>query len=160
MEGHVYRRELVFSVVAMLFIILCFVHNHYSDVILSAMASQITGVTIVCLTVFLGADQRKKIKAPSHWPLWGESTGEPWIPLQMANNAKFVSIWWRHHVCFPLAASLHCNFRAFILFAHQCSIRYIKTRCCHNTSSRQDETVNNKETKSLPTSRPLPDILM
>ena len=32
---------------------------HYSDVIMSAMASQITGVTIVYLTVCSGADQRK-----------------------------------------------------------------------------------------------------
>ena len=31
--------------------------NHYSDVIMSAMASQITGVSIVYLTVSLGADQ-------------------------------------------------------------------------------------------------------
>ena len=23
----------------------------------------------------------KKNKAPRHWPLWGESTGDQWIPL-------------------------------------------------------------------------------
>ena len=32
---------------------------HYSDFIMSAMASQITGVSIVCLTASSGADQRK-----------------------------------------------------------------------------------------------------
>ena len=32
---------------------------HYNDVILSAMASQITSSTIVCSTVYSGADQRK-----------------------------------------------------------------------------------------------------
>ena len=32
---------------------------HYSDVIMSAMASQITGVSIVCSTDCWGADQRK-----------------------------------------------------------------------------------------------------
>ena len=32
---------------------------HYTDVILSVMASQITGVSIVCFTVCSGADQRK-----------------------------------------------------------------------------------------------------
>ena len=37
----------------------------------SGMASQITGVTIVYSTVCSGADQRN-IKAPRHWPLWGE----------------------------------------------------------------------------------------
>ena len=34
-------------------------HIHYSDVIMSAMASQITGVSIVCSIVCSGTDQRK-----------------------------------------------------------------------------------------------------
>ena len=33
--------------------------NHYSDVIMSAMASQITCLTIVYSTLYLGADQKK-----------------------------------------------------------------------------------------------------
>ena len=33
--------------------------NHYGDVIMSAIASQITNLTIVCSTVYSGADQRK-----------------------------------------------------------------------------------------------------
>ena len=33
--------------------------RHYSDVIMGAMASQITSLTIVCLTVYSGADHRK-----------------------------------------------------------------------------------------------------
>ena len=33
--------------------------NHYSDVIMSAMASQITSLTIVYSTLYLGTDQRK-----------------------------------------------------------------------------------------------------
>ena len=33
--------------------------SHYADVIMSAMASQITSLTIVCSTVYSGADQRK-----------------------------------------------------------------------------------------------------
>ena len=49
--------------------------EHYSDVIMGAMASQITGLTIVYLTVHSDADQRKKIKAPRYWPLWGEFAG-------------------------------------------------------------------------------------
>ena len=68
---------------------------HDSDVIISAMACQITGVSNVCSTVCSGAD--KNIKVPRHWPLWGESTGERWIPSQRASNAENVSIWWRHH---------------------------------------------------------------
>ena len=49
---------------------------HYSDVIMSAMPSQITGVSIVCLAVCLGADQRN-IKVPRHCFLLVESTGSP-----------------------------------------------------------------------------------
>ena len=59
--------------------------THYSDVIMGAMAPQITGVPMVCLT------------APRHWPFWGESTGGRWFPSQRASNAENVSIWWRHH---------------------------------------------------------------
>ena len=33
--------------------------KHYNDVIMSAMASQITSLTIVCSTVYSGANQRK-----------------------------------------------------------------------------------------------------
>ena len=53
---------------------------YYSDVIKGPMASQITSLTIVCSTVYSGADQKKNIKAPRHWPLWGESTGDRLIP--------------------------------------------------------------------------------
>ena len=52
---------------------------HYSDIIMGAMASQVTGVPIVYATICLSADQRN-IKAPRHWPLWGEFTGDLWIP--------------------------------------------------------------------------------
>ena len=61
---------------------------------MSAMAYQITSHTIVYSTVYSGTD-KKNIKAPRHWPLWGDSTGE--FPAQRASNAKNVSIWWRHH---------------------------------------------------------------
>ena len=53
---------------------------HYSDV-MSVMASQITGVSIACSSVCTGVDQGN-IKAPRHWPLWGESTGDRWFPSQ------------------------------------------------------------------------------
>ena len=54
-------------------------YTHYSDVIMSSMGSQITGVSIVCPTVCPGAD-KKNLKVPRHWPLWGEFTGDRWIP--------------------------------------------------------------------------------
>ena len=41
---------------------------------------RLTGVSIVCSTVCSGANQRKH-KAPRHWPLWWDSTGDSWITL-------------------------------------------------------------------------------
>ena len=54
--------------------------SHYTDVIMGAMASQITSITIVSSTVYSGADKKKPTKAPCHWPLWGEFTGDRRIP--------------------------------------------------------------------------------
>ena len=70
---------------------------HYSDVIMSGMASQITGVSMVCWTVCSGVDQRN-IKALRHWPLWGELTGDRRIPSQRTSNLETVFICWRYHV--------------------------------------------------------------
>ena len=46
---------------------------------------------------FIQAQIKENIKAPRHWPLWGEFTGDRCIPAQMASNAENVSICWRHH---------------------------------------------------------------
>ena len=55
-------------------------------------------LTIVYSTVYSGADKKKNIKVPRHWPLCvGNSPGPGEFPAQMASNAGNVSIWWRHH---------------------------------------------------------------
>ena len=61
---------------------------------MSAMESQITGLSIVCPTVypFIQAQIKENIQAPRHWPLWGESTGDWWIPLTKASNAEIFSL--------------------------------------------------------------------
>ena len=70
---------------------------YYSDVIMIAMASQITCLTIAYITVYSGTDQRKHQSSAS-LALWGDLpvTGE--FQGQMAKNAEKISIWWRHHV--------------------------------------------------------------
>ena len=70
--------------------------KHHDDVIMSAMASQITGLTIVYSIVYSGADQRKHQSSASlafagNAPVTGE------FPIQRTSNAENVSIWWRHH---------------------------------------------------------------
>ena len=53
--------------------------ENYCDVIMDTMASQITSLTTVYLTIYSDADQ-KNIKAPRHWPLCLEFIGDRWIP--------------------------------------------------------------------------------
>ena len=52
--------------------------SHYSDVVMSVMASQITSVPIH--QPFVRAQIKENIRAPRHWPLWGGFTGDSWIP--------------------------------------------------------------------------------
>ena len=66
---------------------------------MTAMASEITGVSIVYLTICSGTDQRKTSKLRVTGLCEGNSpvTGE--FPAQRASYAENVSIWWRHHDC-------------------------------------------------------------
>ena len=69
---------------------------HYSNVIMGAVAPQITSVTIVYATVYTDADQRRHQSFASLAFVRG-FTGDRWIPAQMASSAENVSTWWRHH---------------------------------------------------------------
>ena len=64
---------------------------------MTAMASQITSLTVVYSTVYSGADQRKhqKLRVTGLCARNSPVTGE--FPAQMASNVENVSIWWRHH---------------------------------------------------------------
>ena len=53
-------------------------HDHYDDVIMTMLASQITSLAVVYSIVYSGINQRK-IKALRHWPLCGKFTGDRWI---------------------------------------------------------------------------------
>ena len=71
--------------------------QHYNDVIMSMIASQITSLTFVYSTVYSGADQMKTSKLRVTGLCVGNSPGTGKFPALMANNAENVSIWWRHH---------------------------------------------------------------
>ena len=64
---------------------------HYTDVIMTTIASQITSLTVVYSIIYSGVDQRK------HQSSCGEFTGTSELFAQRASNAENVSIWWRHH---------------------------------------------------------------
>ena len=71
--------------------------GHYSDVIIGAIASQITSLTTVYSTVYSRRRSKKTSKLRGTGLCAGNSpvTGE--FPAQRASNAENVSIWWRHH---------------------------------------------------------------
>ena len=60
--------------------------THYSDVIYNERLD--------CLLNHL-FNRKSKKTSKLHWPLWGESIGDQWIPLTKATKAENVSIWWR-----------------------------------------------------------------
>ena len=70
---------------------------HHSDFTMCAMASQITGVLVVCLIVCSSAHEKNT------WNLHvtGLCEGNPLVTgrftSQKASNAENVFIWWRHH---------------------------------------------------------------
>ena len=69
---------------------------HYSDVIMSAMASHITGVTIAYSTVCSDADKNpSKLRVTGLCEMHSPVTGE--FPAQRASNAENAQIWWRHY---------------------------------------------------------------
>ena len=70
---------------------------HYTDVIISAMASQITGVSAVCSTVCSGAVKKKYQSSAALAFVRGIHRVTRGFPSQRASNAENVSIWWRHH---------------------------------------------------------------
>ena len=76
--------------------------NHFSDVIMVAMVSQITSLTLFTQP-FIQAKIKENIKASCDWPLcvcvcvWG---GGEIFPTQLASNVENVFIWWHHHIIY------------------------------------------------------------
>ena len=91
--------------------------KHYGDVIMGAIASRITSLTIVYPTVCSDADQRK------HQSSVSLGTGE--FPAQMASNADFFSIWWRHH---ESRTALNINQEENVPLLEHCNFADICTR--------------------------------
>ena len=71
--------------------------KHKNEVIMSAMASQITSLMIV----YSAANWKRRSKKTSKLLVTGLREGNSPVtgefPAQRASNAKNVSIWWRHH---------------------------------------------------------------
>ena len=84
--------------------------THYNDVIMSAMASQITSLSIVYSTVYSRRRSKKTSKALRHWSLWGEFTGDRWIPAQRTSNAENITSWYLLYCCFWAKKESLCTY--------------------------------------------------
>ena len=82
------------------------IYEHNSDVIMSAMASQITGLSIICSTSSSGTDERKLQSSAMMTSLngnifhvtalvCGKFTGHRWIPRTKGSDAKL----WCSSIC-------------------------------------------------------------
>ena len=85
---------------------------------------------------FIQAQFKGNIKAPRHWPLCGEFTGNRWIPCTYASNAVNVSIWWRHHVLIVPIENVCCGHLGEI-------VRVIKTLLCNRfVATHHEQWIN------------------
>ena len=75
-------------------IMMKYLGNHYTDVTMGAMASQVTSVPIVYSTVGPGAEQRIHQSSASLAFVWGIHRWPVNSPHK--RPAENVSIWWRH----------------------------------------------------------------
>ena len=91
-------------------------HHRYNDVTMSAMASEITSLTIVYSTVYSGAEKRKYQSSVLLAFVRGIHRS------QSASNAEDVSIWWRHH---DGCSGQSC---VFIQYTLQVTVKCIDTR--------------------------------
>ena len=71
-----------------------YLNTHYSEVMMGAMTTQITSLTVVCSTV-CWSKKTSKLRVTGLCAGYSPVTGE--CPAQMASNAENVSFWWRHH---------------------------------------------------------------
>ena len=85
----------MYMAVVTLFIFVLLIH--YNDVIMSAMASQVTSLKIVYSTVYSKRISKKTSKLSVTGLCEGNSPVTGKFPAQRASNAENISIWWRHH---------------------------------------------------------------
>ena len=90
--------------------------KHYDDVIMCAVSSQITSVSMVCSTFGSGVNQRKHQSSASLVYVLGSRRWLVNSPHKNVSNAENVSIWWRHHdntdtdfYCFRCVHSLYAD---------------------------------------------------
>ena len=96
-----------------------YIPNHYDDVIMGAMASLITSLTIVYSTVYSGADQSKHRSSASLAFVWGIHRGPMNSPHKWPVTRKM----------FPFDEVIKCRCLANKLIG-MCILSSVCTQCC------------------------------
>ena len=102
-----------------------FLRSHYMDVIMSAMASQVTGAPIVYWTICSGADQRKHQSSASLAFVWGIHRSPMNSPHKCKGPVKRKMFLWRLHALFSLFSTVIQTLVTGYLY----SITFIFDRC-------------------------------
>ena len=118
---------------------------HYDDVIMGAIASQITSHTIVYSTVLFRRRSKRTSKLRVTGLCVGNLAGTGEFPAQMASNAENVSISWRHHGVTihayiwednKVVARIVFILRMRLLFRFQGHIRTLHEKSIHSITKR------------------------
>ena len=116
--------------------------KHYNQVMMGAMASQITSIASVTQP-FIQARTKENIKVPRHWPLWGEFTSNRWIPhangrpvtRKMFSFDDFIMN--NKHMLVPLGCPLHLQYYIFCRLLSQVVLGLGLTKTCDGNSFRR-----------------------
>ena len=128
-----------------------FYKTHYGDVMMGAIASQITSLTIVYSTVLFRRKSKKTSKLRLTGLCAGNSPGTGEFPAQMASNEENVSIWWRHHEATPRqgqsdwASQLYaCSMCGHLMFEMLLLLYFagVYTFCGRHTLAQGNETTS------------------
>ena len=104
--------------------------SHYNDVIMGAMASQITSHASVYSLIRCWSKKTSKLRVTGFCAGNSPATGD--FPAQRASNAENVSIWWRHHgshVYCWITSYVSCNYE---LISRNYKLVVIKKWPCRN----------------------------
>ena len=97
MEIHTLQHAMYTFVILVRFKYRLICSRHYSDVIMGAIASQTTDLTIVYSIVYWDADQRKHQSSASLAFVRGIHRGPVNSPHKWPVTRKMFPFWWRHH---------------------------------------------------------------
>ena len=97
--------------------------NHHGDVIMVQWRLKSSSTSRLFTQPFIQAQIKGNMKAPRHWPLYGEFTGDQWIPRTKYQLRGKCIHWWRHHAS---SFDIFLLGIQFVLYSWQWFRRHVK----------------------------------